>query len=145
MSPTLQADALLLPGQGLNLCPLQWKCGVLTVGPPGKSPLGCPERRMIFLWWNGLGMWVCYEESLQLSAFMWSVVEKILMDSLKSPSHHQSKDLEWVGWGGFWVNFNVSLAISHKTFTASQSANFSEMIDFHPARGKKNLLLKLTV
>ena len=28
MSPTLQADALPLPSQGLNLCPLQWKCGV---------------------------------------------------------------------------------------------------------------------
>ena len=24
--------------QGLNLCPLQWKRGVLTTGPPGKSP-----------------------------------------------------------------------------------------------------------
>ena len=23
--------------QGLNLCPLQWECGVLTTGPPGKS------------------------------------------------------------------------------------------------------------
>ena len=26
-----------LPGQGLNPCLLQWKCGVLTTGPPGKS------------------------------------------------------------------------------------------------------------
>ena len=25
------------PDQGSNLCPLQWKCGVLTTGPPGKS------------------------------------------------------------------------------------------------------------
>ena len=25
------------PDQGLNLCPLQWKHGVLTTGPPGKS------------------------------------------------------------------------------------------------------------
>ena len=25
------------PDQGLNLCPLQWKRGVLTTGPPGKS------------------------------------------------------------------------------------------------------------
>ena len=25
------------PDQGLNLCPLHWKCRVLTAGPPGKS------------------------------------------------------------------------------------------------------------
>ena len=25
------------PSQGLNLCPLQWKCGVLTTGQPGNS------------------------------------------------------------------------------------------------------------
>ena len=25
------------PNQGLNLCPLQWKCGVLTIGLPEKS------------------------------------------------------------------------------------------------------------
>ena len=24
--------------QGSNPCPLQWKCRVLTTGPPGKSP-----------------------------------------------------------------------------------------------------------
>ena len=27
----------LLPNQGLNLCPLQWKFGVLPVGLPGNS------------------------------------------------------------------------------------------------------------
>ena len=27
------------PDPGLNLCPLQWKAGVLTTGPPGKSHL----------------------------------------------------------------------------------------------------------
>ena len=27
------------PGQGLSLCPLQWKDGILTTGPPGNSPL----------------------------------------------------------------------------------------------------------
>ena len=27
----------LFPYQGLNLCPLHWKGGVLTTGPPGKS------------------------------------------------------------------------------------------------------------
>ena len=26
------------PDQGLNPCPLQWKRGVLSTGPPGKSP-----------------------------------------------------------------------------------------------------------
>ena len=26
------------PGQGLKLCPLQWKHGILTSGPPGKFP-----------------------------------------------------------------------------------------------------------
>ena len=26
--------------QGLNLCPLLWKCGVLTIGPSGKSFMG---------------------------------------------------------------------------------------------------------
>ena len=31
------------PDQGLNPCPLHWKCGVLTTGPPGKSPLGSFE------------------------------------------------------------------------------------------------------
>ena len=25
------------PSQGLNLCPLEWKCGTLTTGPPGHS------------------------------------------------------------------------------------------------------------
>ena len=27
------------PDQGLNPCPQQWKCAVLTTGPPGNSPL----------------------------------------------------------------------------------------------------------
>ena len=27
----------LFPNQGSNLCSLQWKLGVLTTGPPGKS------------------------------------------------------------------------------------------------------------
>ena len=26
------------PNQGSNLCPLHWRHGVLTTGPPGKSP-----------------------------------------------------------------------------------------------------------
>ena len=35
------ARGILIPrpgDQGLNLCSLHWKCGVLTTGPPGKSP-----------------------------------------------------------------------------------------------------------
>ena len=28
---------LKFPDQGSNPCPLQWKCRVLTTGPPGKS------------------------------------------------------------------------------------------------------------
>ena len=31
---------LSFPGQGLNFCPLQWNCRVLTSGPPGKSSVG---------------------------------------------------------------------------------------------------------
>lgn len=27
-----------MPTQGSNPLPLQWKCGILTTGPPGKSP-----------------------------------------------------------------------------------------------------------
>ena len=34
----LIAGRILVPDKGLNLCPLQWKHGVLTTGPPGKSP-----------------------------------------------------------------------------------------------------------
>ena len=30
------------PDQGLNLCRLQWKCGVLTTEPPGNSPKALP-------------------------------------------------------------------------------------------------------
>ena len=29
------------PDQELNLCPLQWECGVLTTGPPGSPQQGC--------------------------------------------------------------------------------------------------------
>ena len=29
----------LVPNQGSNPCPLQWKCGVLTTGPPRKSQM----------------------------------------------------------------------------------------------------------
>ena len=36
--PPSTACGILIPDHGLNLCPLQWKCGVLTAGPPGKSP-----------------------------------------------------------------------------------------------------------
>ena len=29
--------AARFPDQGSNLCPLHWKCGILTTGPPGNS------------------------------------------------------------------------------------------------------------
>ena len=32
------ACGILVPDKGSNPCPLQWKRGVLTTGPPGKSP-----------------------------------------------------------------------------------------------------------
>ena len=32
------AFRILVPDQGSNLCPLQWKHRVLTTGSPGKSP-----------------------------------------------------------------------------------------------------------
>ena len=46
------------PNQGLNLCPQQWKCEVLTTGPPGNSHIGSLEKLLnkgilfyfIFLW-----------------------------------------------------------------------------------------------
>ena len=34
-----EACGILVPHQGSNLPPLQWKCGVLTIGPSGKSLL----------------------------------------------------------------------------------------------------------
>ena len=37
-SPCHEARSILVPHQGLNLCLLQWKCGVLTTGPPENSP-----------------------------------------------------------------------------------------------------------
>ena len=37
---TAQHVRSYLPDQGLNPCPLQWKCRVLTTGRPGKSPPG---------------------------------------------------------------------------------------------------------
>ena len=45
------------PTQGLNLCPLQWKCGVLTTGPPG-SP------RILILYCRRNGKPVSYEPSI---------------------------------------------------------------------------------
>ena len=35
---TIQQVGSYFPNQGLNLCPLHCKHGVLTTGPPGKSP-----------------------------------------------------------------------------------------------------------
>ena len=35
---TVRLVGSLFPYQGLNPDPQQWKCGVLTIGPPGSSP-----------------------------------------------------------------------------------------------------------
>ena len=35
--PAAQHAGSLFPEQQSNLCPLHWKCGVLTIGLPGKS------------------------------------------------------------------------------------------------------------
>ena len=34
---TMQNAGSLFPNQGSHPCPLQWRCRVLTTGPPGKS------------------------------------------------------------------------------------------------------------
>ena len=34
----------LVSNQGLNLCPLQWKLGVLNTGPPEKFPIYTSEN-----------------------------------------------------------------------------------------------------
>ena len=31
---------IYFPDQGWNVGPLHWECGVLSPGPPGKSPFG---------------------------------------------------------------------------------------------------------
>ena len=49
---TALACRILAPGQGIKPVPLQWKCGVLTTGSPGKSllfpsfPVHSPALRM---------------------------------------------------------------------------------------------------
>ena len=56
-SRTLRLVGVLVPDQGWNSCPLQWKHGVLTTGPPGSSPkvlffwvthLICPDNFVLF-------------------------------------------------------------------------------------------------
>ena len=36
--PCDEVCGVLVPQLGIELVPLQWKLGVLTTGPPGKSP-----------------------------------------------------------------------------------------------------------
>ena len=43
------------PDQGWNLCPLQWKCRVLTPGPPGKSQSGHFSLETGFVLWSRWG------------------------------------------------------------------------------------------
>ena len=42
--PCSAACGILVPNQGLSLCLLQWKHGVLTTGPPGASPRLTPFK-----------------------------------------------------------------------------------------------------
>ena len=37
LSLSTQLAGSYFPDQGLNLCPQQWKCSVLNIGPPGNS------------------------------------------------------------------------------------------------------------
>ena len=53
------------PNQGLNPCPLQWKCGVLTTGPPGNAQLrsSCKQfPRLCFMClfspWRAISPWL---------------------------------------------------------------------------------------
>ena len=48
-SYTSQHVGSYFPDQGLNPCPLQWKCKVLTTGPPGKFPVNA-HRWGLFPW-----------------------------------------------------------------------------------------------
>ena len=43
------------PEQGWNLRPLQWKCRVLTTGPPGKSQSGHFSLETDFVLWSHWG------------------------------------------------------------------------------------------
>ena len=43
------------PDQGWNLRPLQWKCRVLTTGPPGKSQSGHFSLKAGFVLWSRWG------------------------------------------------------------------------------------------
>ena len=52
------------PNQGWNPCPWQWKYGVLTTGPLGKSLACCYFEDFCACvhegyWWVGVGVWVC--------------------------------------------------------------------------------------
>ena len=66
------------PNQGSNPCPLQWKCGVLTTGPPGKSTLTfdwtgriptCLSMFPAIAWgWEELS---ARNSSMRLKVFLW--------------------------------------------------------------------------
>ena len=49
--------SLPFPNQGSNLGPLQWKCGVLSTGPPGKSRL---NLLFFILFKNLIYFWLCW-------------------------------------------------------------------------------------
>ena len=57
----LTARGILAPQQGIQLCSLHWKCGVLITGPPGQSLLSLlddvtetadPAQLCLILWLN---------------------------------------------------------------------------------------------
>ena len=46
---SFRSCGILVPWPGINPCPLQWKCRVVTAGLPGKSP--------VMLFWIGSQDW----------------------------------------------------------------------------------------
>ena len=49
VKPHLWHEESWFPNQGSNLCPLHWKHGVLTTGPPGKSQKFISEIEILVL------------------------------------------------------------------------------------------------
>ena len=59
-----------LPCQGLNLCPLHWKHGVLTPGPPGKSLTDCLLYARHCPWHLTIVSSLVSQDNLMLLVFM---------------------------------------------------------------------------
>lgn len=78
------------PNQGLNLDPLQWKCGVLSPGPPGKVPgslilegKSIPEVEKIMR--NNVFSKENYQQGCVDGSFSFLACEVILVDKEKKP------------------------------------------------------------